>query len=362
MQAVINQLLEDSRSLWVPKRIQEYNTKPTGLSFLRDHVSQSVPCVWRGAAREWKAVERWGDRGYEYLRRKVGRRRVRVGITPDGRADAVLKVRNGGGVEKVFASGWEIEESFAELLDGMVEVDTQHGEMGERDVGQIVGEGWVRYYSGQDGSLQREVAELGEDLGDMQFAKEAFGEGESLVNIWVGDGRSLTSMHADPFENLYVVVKGLKVFEIRAPCDGVMVRKEMMGRVRWMPNGEHFRENGEVVEAVKGFDGWKVVREGGCTEWIDEEEVQGWGECLRVEVGVGDMLYLPGLWFHRVRQCGVTIAVNWWFDMVFGRDWVYKELCANVGKAMDGIGEEKRKKVAEIGNAHTKIVDRGHVD
>jgi len=26
----------------------------------------------------------------------------------------------------------------------------------------------------------------------------------------------------------------------------------------------------------------------------------------------------------------VTVAVNWWFDMYFGRDWIYKQLCSNL--------------------------------
>lgn len=30
----------------------------------------------------------------------------------------------------------------------------------------------------------------------------------------------------------------------------------------------------------------------------------------------------------------MTIAVNWWFEMTFGRDWVYKELCHNLRSSL----------------------------
>ena len=28
------------------------------------------------------------------------------------------------------------------------------------------------------------------------------------------------------------------------------------------------------------------------------------------------------------------MAVNWWFEMKFGRDWVYRELCFNLRNAL----------------------------
>ena len=31
----------------------------------------------------------------------------------------------------------------------------------------------------------------------------------------------------------------------------------------------------------------------------------------------GECLYLPSLWFHHVQQRGLTIAVNYWYDMIF---------------------------------------------
>lgn len=36
-----------------------------------------------------------------------------------------------------------------------------------------------------------------------------------------------------------------------------------------------------------------------------------------------DVLYLPALWYHRVSQKNVTIAVNYWHDMQFDHKYVY---------------------------------------
>lgn len=46
---------------------------------------------------------------------------------------------------------------------------------------------------------------------------------------------------------------------------------------------------------------------------------------IHLSVGVGETLYLPPGWFHEVRQaeCGITIALNWWYDTCMqGHSWV----------------------------------------
>jgi len=35
------------------------------------------------------------------------------------------------------------------------------------------------------------------------------------------------------------------------------------------------------------------------------------------EVNEGECLFLPSLWYHQVEQKGLTIAVNFWYDMSF---------------------------------------------
>jgi jumonji domain-containing protein 7 len=45
---------------------------------------------------------------------------------------------------------------------------------------------------------------------------------------------------------------------------------------------------------------------------------------LRVTLNPGDMLYLPAMWYHKVKQScapdgeGFVVAINYWYDMEFG--------------------------------------------
>jgi len=48
---------------------------------------------------------------------------------------------------------------------------------------------------------------------------------------------------------------------------------------------------------------------------------------LRIEVQVGEVLYLPAMWLHRVSQTCVSIAVNFWYDMRFDLRYVLMQTC-----------------------------------
>lgn len=45
---------------------------------------------------------------------------------------------------------------------------------------------------------------------------------------------------------------------------------------------------------------------------------------LHISLQAGDTLYLPVGWWHHVRQSGLTIALNWWYDVeIRGMNWVW---------------------------------------
>jgi peptidyl-lysine (3S)-dioxygenase / protease len=56
----------------------------------------------------------------------------------------------------------------------------------------------------------------------------------------------------------------------------------------------------------------------------------------QVRVNAGDVLYLPSLWFHHVRQSHKCIAVNVWYDMDYDSRYCYykmvESLCAGGAK------------------------------
>lgn len=315
LQQRIATLYADSRSLWVPERIQEYRGGGELVPFLRDHVGQSVPCVWRGAAVGWSAVEKWPDDCFQYLREKVGNKLVEVAITPDGRADAILEVQDhaSGIIEKVFAMPHRSIQPFAELLDNLRDEPATHDRPSCRQIADFQDKGkvdHVPYYSAQDSSLTREVPELLEDIDQstIQFAEAAFNSKPSATNIWIGDGRSVTTTHADPFENMYAVVTGTKLFELRPPCDAAVLVKPSLRHVRWIPvdgNGHAQQENRDLdtaskkgsIHPRKRYAGWSVETEHGMSEWIDEDRINDdWNRSLHVELNPGDLLYLPALW------------------------------------------------------------------
>ena len=48
---------------------------------------------------------------------------------------------------------------------------------------------------------------------------------------------------------------------------------------------------------------------------------------ITITVSAGESLYLPAGWWHHVRQTGLTVAVNYWYDIEGrGASWVWLNL------------------------------------
>ena len=98
----------------------------------------------------------------------------------------------------------------------------------------------VLYLQSQDNNLRNELSQLLEDATTgIPFATEVFGGPPEVANVWIGDERSVTSIHKgsgqsdktrcqlnacvraciDPYENLYLVVHGTKTFDLLPPTE-----------------------------------------------------------------------------------------------------------------------------------------------
>jgi hypothetical protein len=162
----------------------------------------------------------------------------------------------------------------------------------------------VRYVSAQDDSFTREFAALlGADVLECRtrgplFMADALGAATySAMNLWWGDSRSVTTMHSDPFENVYVVVRGAKTFTLLPPSDEYALRK------RAYPS------------ATYDASGVARLDDPACeVEWCTVDPADSGCTPLVVTVRAGEALYLPALWLHKVEQEDCTIAVNWWYD------------------------------------------------
>lgn len=303
LRKVVANLHEESRSLWLPKTVRSYDTLPDALTFLRDHVTPSLPCVLRGACCDWPATTDWSRDNFCALRQKVGHKSVQVTVTPDGYADAIVPLlhEESGGSSRVFAEPMLEKMTISDILDACTMMKPLHDN------------GGIPYYSAQNSNLINDVPELIADVHELPFAQQVF-YGDAVdkkfaaaVNLWIGDERSVTTMHADPFENLYAVVKGCKSFTLRPPCDAAILPKPELQRAKWMRmhgkegkvsnDDEECDEEGEILLPRKPFPGWCLQNVEGRIAWIDEDAIdESMRDVVIVDVNEGDMLYLPALW------------------------------------------------------------------
>ncbi|EXJ66689.1 uncharacterized protein A1O5_10360 [Cladophialophora psammophila CBS 110553] len=182
------------------------------------------------------------------------------------------------------------------------------------------------------------------------------------VNLWIGNASSVTSTHRDPYENIYLVVKGRKRFVLFSPVEEVCLHAQMVrtGRWQWMFVDDDNGEKGEfeVVMDDDDDDGNDHNDNDNRIPWIPVDPLRPppaisqkypyyrHARPLSVTVSEGEILYLPAGWFHHVSQeCGIwggheegdhddgtatvapCIAVNYWFDMDYsGEKHVMREM------------------------------------
>lgn len=166
------------------------------------------------------------------------------------------------------------------------------------------------------------------------WARIALDRSPDAINLWIGNSRSVTALHKDNYENVYVQIAGQKHFVLLPPhCQPCVGETRLRGAV-YVREGEGERQGeGEGEEKEKGGMGGKgklkLVVEDGENEnqvpfaiWdpdrprVNETKYSALARPIRVTLNPGDMLYLPCMWYHKVSQScspeGVCIAVNYW--------------------------------------------------
>ncbi|XP_024941922.1 jmjC domain-containing protein 7 isoform X5 [Cephus cinctus] len=195
--------------------------------------------------------------------------------------------------------------------------------------------GSVFYIQRQNSNFTEDFPELISDVPpDIPWATESFGKLPDAVNIWMGDERAVTSMHKDPYENIYCVISGEKDFLLHPPTDRP-----------YIPYGKYpaavYKESspGQWKINPMNIDTPKVLQESesdneesNLVPWIRVDPLHPDNtrypkykntRTLRVKVQEGDMLYLPSLWFHHVRQSQACLALNYWYDMEYDIKYAY---------------------------------------
>jgi jumonji domain-containing protein 7 len=300
----------------------------------REYVAPSRPCIITGVVGAWPASTRWCDDGY--LCAATGSAPVAVNVTPHGRGDAVLRSAEHGC--DVFTLPCEERMPFSAFLSALdASLDDPAADS-------------VPYVSAQDGSLSRDFPALAADVpAVLPWAAEALGTQPDAVNLWCGNDRSVSSFHHDHYENLYAVVVGEKRFTLLPPCDSRLLR------CRRCKAGRFGRDDAGAWRVALDDPprrvSWATVNPHGPDASAESHAA---GQFVEVTVRAGEMLYLPSLWHHHVRQSGRrVIAVNWWHDMKFDLRYAYFQFVRKLGDDGDTSSGEDTSEEDEEEEANT---------
>lgn len=213
----------------------------------------------------------------------------------------------------------------------------------------------VPYLQHQNSNLTEEAALLVDDVdAELAWASKALGGPPDAVNLWIGDDRSETSFHKDHYENLYAVVAGEKEFTLLPPADVWRLYLTQYPRARFTPSGPEGvlqpvleRPQADVAWCpVEPYPKGTAAAQAAKDRWpffFDESLPPP----LVVRVAAGDVLYLPAMWHHYVRQTPTpsrtadwVVAVNYWHDMRFDVKYAYfgfvERLVGSLGTAAPG--------------------------
>jgi peptidyl-lysine (3S)-dioxygenase / protease len=325
-------------------RITELHDEPSALEFMR-FVSRNTPFVIRQAASEWPASKEWNAL---YLRHALGNQPVRVAITPDGyvalsqatstaeqsladsvawhwfsKADAPVRLPNR---ETVFAKPCEEDQPFSEFLEDILRQEEQGEETLHEvryaqtrrrflpcvyDVAALLNDINVRRT--ENDNLRNEYESLfAQVLPEIAFARIALQQQPEAINLWIGNSRSVTVLHKDNYENIYVQILGRKHFVLLPPCCYPCVNEQGLRSATYERLNDKLQLKLDQTDEEVPFAIWDPD--------FPEEAATAFSKLaqpMRVTLEPGDMLYLPSMWYHKVSQScsreGICVAVNYWY-------------------------------------------------
>jgi peptidyl-lysine (3S)-dioxygenase / protease len=311
---ILDTLSESTGDYWVSRRIPVLDNC-TSVRFLKDAFSSYHPAILRGVVDHWPAMEKWTK---EYLIEKLGEKKISVNLTSNGMADSVQDfVNEDGSISSSFVYPAEAKMTLAQFY-----------ELIESEENPTI----IPYLSQQNDNLRKEYPELLEDIDySLSIAKAAFENPvPEAVNLWIGDERSISSIHKDFFENFYVVMEGEKTFTLFPPTDSVFFEENEYPTLKFQLSLQE-----EEVSDIHSLD--LLLTKENCPveklSWIafDPEDPFVYEKYptltkahpLRCTVQKGEILYIPAMWYHRVSQTRLTIAVNMWYDQRFDFRYVF---------------------------------------
>jgi peptidyl-lysine (3S)-dioxygenase / protease len=168
------------------------------------------------------------------------------------------------------------------------------------------------------------------------FARIALGKEPDAINFWLGkfiaystnqlthltltgNSRTVTALHKDPYENIYIQIKGKKHFILFPPVAAPCIKEQHLLAATYI-NVRTETEMGLPDALIATLDSpQKKIPVSLYDPEYPERHATSYSSLispLHVTLEPTDILYLPALWFHRVSlSCGpedFSCSVNYW--------------------------------------------------
>lgn len=344
--AHLTTLIEEYHSL--NPRLLPFLSFPTPLEFCKQ-VSKGLPCVYSlPPGRRYCPAQSWTRS--QLVNTVV--ESVEVAITPDGHADALHEIHSE--TEPVFLQPANIHMSMSSLLEKLDQTQKTH----------------VYYLQSQNGNLNSDtpLTPLLKDLPkNISFAEDILGSPEA-INIWIGTSASVTSTHRDPYENLYLVLKGSKTFTLYAPVDEVALCSQQVCTGRFVYDADEKDFSVEMDHPPAKIPWIPIDPLLPYEELVAKYPMYRYAQPQRVRVQEGQILYLPAGFFHHVEQDSGTwddgsiapcIAVNYWYDQDYeGEKYVMRQHIGRLAQQIQDETADKRKS-SETNDTQSTSRDEG---
>nr|XP_018262200.1 uncharacterized protein I303_05216 [Kwoniella dejecticola CBS 10117]OBR84358.1 hypothetical protein I303_05216 [Kwoniella dejecticola CBS 10117] len=314
----LEQLLDDYRDLQVHDATT-YDQPPSSIETLR-MINRAHPAIIQGFSPLTSAAQGHDWTKAETYENVSSDQQVTVAITDDGLADSVRQLEDGS-------------TTFVKALDEKMTISDLISNLGQRSDSRSHE---AYYLQSQDGNIYRstprpygppELQAFQEYIErDVSWMKDAIGAEAEAVNLWIGDKKSTTSLHHDPYENVYHVLAGTKIFTLISPIEGLWLDQYFH-----KPSTLQRSPSGSLTAVLDDEPAYPIP-------WVSSAEFPSHIQPLRVEVREGETLYLPANWWHRVEQeegeTGIVVAVNYWYPAeIHPQYYAYERLARRIARS-----------------------------
>ncbi|TFK28735.1 Clavaminate synthase-like protein [Coprinopsis marcescibilis] len=239
----------------------------------------------------------------------MGDRPILIAVTPDGRADAVHRGKDD---VQYFVEPWVETMTMKEFIE-RIGKNTAESYYLQSQNGNLFSTEFLstREPDSNEGDAASEFVPLQPDVpAEISWCSEALGKTPEAVNLWIGNNKSITSVHSDPYENIYTVIRGSKKFTLIPPTDGWCLNE------KFYPHAQFSRSSPDAeLEILPSPPGGPPVRWSSLPDRELDDALPVDVKPIHIDLKPGQTLYLPVGWWHQVYQSEeTTIALNWWYD------------------------------------------------